>query len=295
MDKIKQRFWSLKWFWFPKLLTWYLRHLYDCIQPYTSLSSYPPSPSLAPQPPPSPLKMFSPSQFHQSQACSGYLVILSFWASFQEDFMKWMFLNPHPRHLHRHPHCLIHLPLLKKFNWFLSLFQTDFSTNSLMQVSLILIMNKVDYGLLPLEEVPSWAHLVGYSPKRRCLENLEKWWMLVVIEDIKHAGMYGTVKSCSSLSCSISLSIYLSIYIQKKVRNLNFHSIYVFFMSFFFFFWLFSFFFYVGIFCFPGSVVLLNMVESARCHFISQKAEKRVLHIRSTTKQKEKGKKTKEK
>lgn len=216
MDKIKQRFWSLKWFWFPKLLTWYLRHLYDCIQPYTSLSSYPPSPSLAPQPPPSPLKMFSPSQFHQSQACSGYLVILSFWASFQEDFMKWMFLNPHPRHLHRHPHCLIHLPLLKKFNWFLSLFQTDFSTNSLMQVSLILIMNKVDYGLLPLEEVPSWAHLVGYSPKRRCLEDLEKWWMLVVIQDIKHAGMYGTVKSCSSLSCSISLSIYLSIYLYTK-------------------------------------------------------------------------------
>jgi hypothetical protein len=40
-------------------------------------------------------------------------------------------------------------------------------------------------------------------------------------------------------------------------------------------------------------VVLLNMVESARCHFISQKAEKRVLHIRSTTKQKEKGKKRK--
>jgi hypothetical protein len=41
-------------------------------------------------------------------------------------------------------------------------------------------------------------------------------------------------------------------------------------------------------------VVLLNMVESTRCHFISQKAEKRVvLHIRSTTKQKEKGKKRK--
>jgi hypothetical protein len=68
------------------------------------------------------------------------------------------------------------------------------------------------------------------------LEDLEKWWMLVVVEDIKHAGMYGTVKSCSSLSCSISLSIYLSIYIQKKVRILNFHSIYVFFMSFFSFF-----------------------------------------------------------
>lgn len=68
------------------------------------------------------------------------------------------------------------------------------------------------------------------------------------------------------------------------------------FHEFFSFFWLFSFFFYVGIFCFPGSVVLLNMVESTRCHFISQKAEKRVvLHIRSTTKQKEKGKKQKEK
>lgn len=105
-----------------------------------------------------------------------------------------------------------------------------------------------------------------------------------------------TVKSCSSLSCSISLSIYLSIYIQKKVRNLNFHLIYVFFISFFFFFWLFSFFFfYVRIFCFPGIVLLLNMVESTRCHFISQKAEKRVLHIRSATKQKEKGKKQKEK
>jgi hypothetical protein len=37
------------------------------------------------------------------------------------------------------------------------------------------------------------------------------------------------------------------------------------------------------------------MVESTRCHFISQKAEKRVLHIRSATKQKEKGKKQKEK
>lgn len=207
----------------PKLRTWYLRHhiscypwhLYDCIQPHTSLSSYPPSPSptLAP---PSPLKMLSPPQFHQSQACSGYLVILSFWASFQEDFMKWMFLNPHPRHLHRHPHCPIHLPLLRKFNWFLSLFQTDFSTNFMMQVSLILIMNKVDYGLLPLEEVPSWAHLVGYSPKRRCLEDLEKWWMLVVIQDIKHAGMYGAVMSCSSLSCSITLSLYLSIYKRKS-------------------------------------------------------------------------------
>lgn len=160
--------------------------------------------------------VFSVSISPISSMRSGYLVILSFWASFQEDFMKWMFLNPHPRHLHRHPHCLIHLPLLKKFNWFLSLFQTDFSTNSLMQVSLILIMNKVDYGLLPLEEVPSWAHLVGYSPKRRCLEDLEKWWMLVVVEDIKHAGMYGTVKSCSSLSCSISLFIYLSIYLFTK-------------------------------------------------------------------------------
>lgn len=106
-----------------------------------------------------------------------------------------------------------------------------------------------------------------------------------------------TVKSCSSLSCSISLSVYLSIYLYtKESEKPKFPFDIRIFHKFFLFFWLFSFFFfYVRIFCFPGIVLLLNMVESTRCHFISQKAEKRVLHIRSATKQKEKGKKQKEK
>jgi len=165
-----------KWFRFPKLCIWYVGHqittfspwhLHDCIQPYTSLSQHPPLPSLALAPPPRNVFSISASSISHIHVLSCYnSLILSTFVSF--FFIKWISPNAH-----LHLHCLSHLPLLKEFRECLSLFLTDFSTNFLMQLSLILITSKVEYGLLPLEEAHSWAHREGYSPKRKCLKNLE--------------------------------------------------------------------------------------------------------------------------
>ena len=208
-----------KWFRFPKLCIWYVGHqittfspwhLHDCIQPYTSLSQHPPLPSLALAPPPRNVFSISASSISHIHVLSCYnSLILSTFVSF--FFIKWISPNAH-----LHLHCLSHLPLLKEFRECLSLFLTDFSTNFLMQLSLILITSKVESGLLPLEEAHSWAHREGYSPKRKCLKNLEMWWMLVVLEDIiKHVVMYGTGNSCS-LSCSISFCFF---HIYESLRK----------------------------------------------------------------------------
>lgn len=231
-------------------------------------------------PPPRNVVSISASSISHIHVLSCYnSLILSTFVSF--FFIKWISPNAH-----LHLHCLSHLPPLKEFRECLSLFLTDFSTNFLMQLSLILITSKVEYGLLPLEEAHSWAHREGYSPKRKCLKNLEMWWMLVdVLEDIiKHAVMYGPGNSCS-LSCSISFCFFS--YIWKLEKNLvNFNSIDVCFQEFFFFF---SPFFTLELCVFQVVCCfwILKMVEETQySHLISPKAERVMGKIRRKRKDK---------